>query len=66
MYVRSSVQFHFHQKLKTRQLEVTSKEQIRDVCVTMTQYFLYNLGELNVFLLYVFSPIYQAMIFCLI
>lgn len=64
MYVRSSVQFHFHQKLKTRQLEVTSKEQIRDMCVTMTQYFLYNLGELNVFLLYVLSSIYQAMTFC--
>lgn len=52
--------------VKTRQLEVTSKKQIQDDCVPMTQYFLYNLRELNVFLLYILPSIYQVMAFCLI
>lgn len=29
----------------TRQLEVTSKKQIQDMCVTVSPCFLYKLGE---------------------
>lgn len=58
--------YSFPPEVKTRRLEVTLSKQIHDMYVTMTQYFLYDLGELNVFIRYILPSIYQAMTFCLI